>query len=55
MPIKNPFRKSAAALEAQESSGRNAAEGGFQQVNVQGAKAVDANEPTEFQLSGMWL
>ncbi|KAF2428842.1 hypothetical protein EJ08DRAFT_735413 [Tothia fuscella] len=52
MPIiKNPFKKSAAPLEIQENSGWEAAEGGFQQTNVQGAKPVEMREPVEYEFS----
>jgi len=51
MPIKNPFRKSAAALEIPDLMAREGAEEGFQKANVQGAKPVDIQEPLEYQLS----
>jgi hypothetical protein len=51
MPMKNPFKKTAAAVEPLEVT-RDGAEEGFQQEKVQGAKPIEIQEPVEYQLSG---
>ena len=48
MPIRNPFKRSS-ILEPQDSG---AADLGFRDASVIGAKPADFNEPVEVQLSG---
>jgi hypothetical protein len=51
MPIKNPFKKTAAVVETPEIA-RDGAEGGIQQEKNQSGKPGDIPEPMEYQLSG---
>jgi hypothetical protein len=54
MPIRNPFRR-AGAPEAADESQRNAAENGFKDTTVSGAKPLQVKDPAEYKLSGETL
>jgi hypothetical protein len=54
MPIRNPFRR-AGAPEAVDESQRNAAESGFKDTTVSGAKPLQVKDPAEYKLSGETL
>lgn len=51
MPIRNPFRR-AGAPETVDESQRNAAENGFNDTAVSGAKPLQIKDPAEYKLSG---
>jgi hypothetical protein len=51
MPIRNPFRR-AGAPEVVDESQRNAAENGFKDTTVSGAKPLQVKDPAEYKLSG---
>jgi hypothetical protein len=51
MPIRNPFRR-AGAPEATDDSQRNAAENGFKDATVSGAKPLQMPDSAEYKLSG---
>jgi hypothetical protein len=51
MPIRNPFRR-AGAPEVVEEGQRNAAENGFKDTSVSGAKPLQIKDPAEYKLSG---
>jgi len=51
MPIRNPFRR-AGAPEIVDDSQRNAAENGFKDTTVSGAKPLAIKDPAEYKLSG---
>lgn len=51
MPLRNPFRR-AGGVEVLDDSQRGAAERGFQNTAVSGAKPVQIKEPAEYKLSG---
>jgi hypothetical protein len=53
MPIRNPFRR-APGGEVIDDAQRSAAERGFQNTAVAGAKPIQIKEPPEYKLSGMW-
>jgi len=50
MPIRNPFRR-AGAPEIVDDSQRNAAENGFKDTTVSGAKPLAIKDPAEYKLS----
>jgi hypothetical protein len=52
MPIRNPFKKTSTAAELHEQNVRDVADKGFKTAEVNGIKAIEINEPTEYQLSG---
>jgi hypothetical protein len=54
MPIRNPFRR-AGVPEAVDESQRNAAENGFKDTTVSGAKPLQVKDPAEYKLSGETL
>jgi hypothetical protein len=51
MPIRNPFRR-AGAPEVVDDSQRSAAESGFKDTTVSGAKPLQIKDPAEYKLSG---
>jgi hypothetical protein len=51
MPIRNPFRRAGAA-EVVDESQRSAAENGFKDTTVSGAKPLQVKDPAEYKLSG---
>ncbi|KAF2833126.1 hypothetical protein CC86DRAFT_277667 [Ophiobolus disseminans] len=51
MPIRNPFRRAPGAPEAVEENQRNAAENGFKDTTVSGAKPLQIKDPAEYKLS----
>jgi hypothetical protein len=51
MPIRNPFRR-AGAPEVVDESQKNAAENGFKDTTVSGAKPLQIKDPAEYKLSG---
>lgn len=51
MPIRNPFRR-AGAPEAISENPQNAAENGFKDTSVSGAKPLQLKDPAEYKLSG---
>jgi hypothetical protein len=51
MPIRNPFRR-AGVPEAVDENQRNAAENGFKDTTVSGAKPLTIKDPAEYKLSG---
>jgi hypothetical protein len=51
MPIRNPFRR-AGAPEIADENQRNAAENGFKDTTVSGAKPLAIKDPAEYKLSG---
>jgi hypothetical protein len=51
MPIRNPFRR-AGAPEVVDEGQRNAAENGFTDTTVSGAKPLQIKDPAEYKLSG---
>lgn len=55
MPIRNPFKKSVTAAELHEQNLRDASDKGFKTADVNGIKAIEIKEPTEYQLSGKFL
>jgi hypothetical protein len=50
MPIRNPFRR-AGAPEVVDEGQRNAAENGFTDTTVSGAKPLQIKDPAEYKLS----
>jgi len=51
MPIRNPFKKSVTAAELHEQNLRDVSDKGFKTADVNGIKAIEIKEPTEYQLS----
>jgi hypothetical protein len=52
MPIRNPFRRAPGASEVVDENQRNAAENGFKDTTVSGAKPLQIKDPAEYKLSG---